>query len=84
MDFASFELADFDQKLVYPIFGWNHFAKKVQMKLMLKLKNLWRLMKALYQQVKGKRYAFGEELTLADIALFRHLKLFFQLVFQKD
>ena len=40
-------------------------------------------MKALDQQVKGKRYAFGEQLTLADISLFRHLKFFFQLVWPK-
>ena len=31
-------------------------------------------MKGLEQQVKGKRYFFGEELTLADNALFRQLK----------
>jgi elongation factor 1-gamma len=40
-------------------------------------------MKAIDQQVKGKRYAIGEQITLADIALFRHLKYFFQLVFPK-
>ena len=80
MDFASFELADCEQKLVYPIFGWKPYCKESADEANMRLKEF---MKALDQQVKGKRYAFGEELTLADIALFRHLKFFFQLVFPK-
>ena len=80
MDFASFELSDCAQKIVYPIFGWKPYCKESADEANLRLKEF---MKALDQQVKGKRYAFGEELTLADIALFRHLKFFFQLVFPK-
>ena len=80
MDFASFELGDCAQKLVYPIFGWKPFCKESADEANMKLREF---MKALDQQVKGKRYAFGEELTLADIALFRQLKFFFQLVFPK-
>ena len=80
MDFASFELSDCAQKIVYPIFGWKPYYKESADEANMRLKEF---MKALDQQVKGKRYAFGEELTLADIALFRHLKFFFQLVFPK-
>jgi elongation factor 1-gamma len=80
MDFASFELGDCAQKIVYPIFGWKPYCKESADEANMKLKEF---MKALDQQVKGKRYAFGEELTLADIALFRQLKFFFQLVFPK-
>ena len=80
MDFASFELGDCAQKIVYPIFGWKPFCKESADEANMKLREF---MKALDQQVKGKRYAFGEELTLADIALFRQLKFFFQLVFPK-
>ena len=80
MDFASFELSDCAQKIVYPIFGWKPYCKESADEANMRLKEF---MKALDQQVKGKRYAFGEELTLADIALFRHLKFFFQLVFPK-
>ena len=80
MEFASFELADCEQKIVYPIFGWKPFNKEEHDEANNKVKEL---LKALDQQVKGKRYAFGENLTLADIALFRHLKFFFQLVFPK-
>ena len=80
MDFASFELGDCAQKLVYPIFGWLPYCKESADEANIRLKEF---MKALDQQVKGKRYAFGEELTLADIALFRQLKYFFQLVFPK-
>ena len=80
MDFASFELGDCAQKIVYPIFGWKPFCKESADEANMKLREF---MKALDQQVKGKRYAFGEELTLADITLFRQLKFFFQLVFPK-
>jgi len=81
MDFASFELGDCAQKIVYPIFGWKPYCKESAEEANTKIKEF---MKALDQQVKGKRYAFGEQLTLADIALFRHLKFFFQLVFPKN
>ena len=81
MDFASFELADCAQKIVYPIFGWKPYCKESADEANTKIKEF---MKALDQQVKGKRYAFGEQLTLADIALFRQLKFFFQLVFPKN
>ena len=80
MDFASFELGDCAQKLVYPIFGWKPYCKESADEANMRIKEF---MKALDQQVKGKRYAFGEELTLADIALFNKLKFFFQLVFPK-
>ena len=78
MDFASFEIADCAAKMVYPIFGWKPYCKESYDEANTKIKEF---MKALDQQVKGKRYAFGEQLTLADIALFRHLKFFFQLLF---
>ena len=81
IDFASFELADCAQKIVYPIFGWKPYCKQSADEANTKIKEF---MKALDQQVKGKRYAFGEQLTLADIALFRQLKFFFQLVFPKN
>ena len=81
MDFASFELGDCAQKIVYPIFGWKPYCKESADEANTKIKEF---MKALDQQVKGKRYAFGEQLTLADIALFRYLKFFFQLVFPKN
>ena len=81
MDFASFELGDCAQKIVYPIFGWKPFCKESADEANTKIKEF---MKALDQQVKGKRYAFGEQLTLADIALFNKLKFFFQLVFPKN
>ena len=80
MDFSSFELADCAQKIVYPIFGWKPYCKESADDANIKIKEF---MKALDQQVKGKRYAFGEQLTLADISLFRHLKFFFQLIWPK-
>ena len=80
MDFASFEIGYCAKDLVYPIFGWAEYNKS---QAELSNKKVLEFMRALDQQVKGKRYVFGEKFTLADIALFRQLKFFFQLVFPK-
>ena len=74
MDFASFELGDCAQKIVYPIFGWKSYCKESADEANIRLKEF---MKALDQQVKGKRYAFGEQLALVDISLFNKLNFFF-------
>ena len=78
MDFASFEIYDCGKKIIAPIFGKIPYCPDSAKEANIKIKEF---MKALDQQVKGKKYAFGDELTLADISLFRHLKLFFQLTF---
>ena len=53
MDFASFELADCAQKIIYPIFGWKPYCKESADEANTKIKEF---MKSLDQQVKGKRY----------------------------
>ena len=80
IDFASFELGYCAKEVVYPIFGWKPYCKESAEKANAKLKEF---MIALDKQLNDKKYVLGDTLTLADVALFRHLKLFFQLAFPK-
>ena len=80
IDFASFELGYCEKEVVYPIFGWKQYCKESAEKANAKLKEF---MQILDKQLNEKKYILGDTLTLADVALFRHLKLFFQLVFPK-
>ena len=79
-DFACFEIYPCSREIIYPIFGWKQYCKEEAEKANNKIKDL---MKILDQQIKGKKYILGDELTLADISLFNKLKYFFQLNFPK-
>ena len=79
-DFASFELGYCAKEVVYPIFGWKPYCKESAEQANTKLKEF---MVALDKQLNEKKFILGDTLTLADVSLFRHLKLFFQLVFPK-
>jgi elongation factor 1-gamma len=80
VDFASFEIAQSASNIVYPIFGWKQYCKEEADKSNNKIKEF---MKVLEQQLNGKKYIIGENLTLADVSLFCKLKYLFQLVFPK-
>ena len=78
INFASFELEKCAKEIIHPILGWKQHCKETAYQANSKLKEF---MKILEKQLKGKKYILGDKLTLADVSLFRHLKLFFQLVF---
>ena len=80
IDFASFEIASCAREIIYPIFGWKHYCKEETDKANNKIKEL---MKVIDQQLNDKKYILGENLTLADVALFCKLKFLFQLSFPK-
>ena len=80
INFASFELEYCAKEIIHPILGWKQHCKETAYQAYSKLKEY---MKILEEQLKGKKYILGDKLTLADVSLFRHLKLFFQLVFPK-
>ena len=80
IDFASFEIYQCSQSIVYPIFGWKPYCKEEADKANARIKDL---LKYLDQQVKDKKFVLGDILTLADVSLFNKLKFFFQLVFPK-
>ena len=80
VDFASFELEYCAKEIIHPILGWKQYCKESADQANSKLKEF---MKTLENQLNKKKYILGDKLTLADVSLFRHLKLFFQLVFHK-
>ena len=80
IDFASFELDYCAKEIIHPIFGWKQYNKESADQANSKLKEF---MRTLEKQINEKKYILGDKLTLADVSLFRHLKLFFQLVFSQ-
>ena len=66
------------QDLIFPLFGWKCFCQE---RARVSEEKVIEFMKALDAQVKGKRFVMGEKVTLADAALFRALKFYFQFVF---
>ena len=78
IDFASFELGNCAKEIIYPILGRKEYNKKFADSAKSKLN---KFMKILEKQINEKKYILGDTITLADVSLFRHLKLFFQLVF---
>ena len=79
-DFAIFEIGFCSKQIIYPIFGWKQYDKELANRANEKIKEYMRTLDA---QVKDKEFVMGSKLTLADVALFRELKYFFQLVFPK-
>ena len=79
-DFAIFEIGFCSKQIIYPIFGWKQYDKELANRANEQIKEYMRTLDA---QVKDKEFVMGSKLTLADVALFRELKYFFQLVFPK-
>ena len=79
-DFAIFEIGFCSKQIIYPIFGWKQYDKELANRANERMKEYMRTLDA---QVKDKEFVMGSKLTLADVALFRELKYFFQLVFPK-
>ena len=79
-DFAIFEIGFCSKQIIYPIFGWKQYNKELANRANEQIKEYMRTLDA---QVKDKEFVMGSKLTLADVALFRELKYFFQLVFPK-
>ena len=73
VEFANCEIARSAQALIYPIFGWNKYEKEKADKENGNIKNYLKILNSLLEKNK---YILGEKITLADIALFRHLRFF--------
>ena len=78
IQFAACELSRSQKALVYPIFGWSDYCKESADKENNNIKNYLRI---LDKELKGKKYIVNDRLTLADIVLFRYLRLFMMFVF---
>ena len=73
VEFANCEIARSAKALIYPIFGWAKYEKEKADKENANLKNYLKILNSLLEKNK---YILGEKITLADIALFRHLRFF--------
>ena len=73
VEFANCEIARSAEAIIYPIFGWAKYDKEKAEKENGNIKNYLKLLNALLEKNK---YILGEKITLADVALFRHLRFF--------
>ena len=73
VEFANCEIERSAKALIYPIFGWNKYEKEKADKENGNIKNYLKILNSLLEKNK---YILGEKITLADIALFRHLRFF--------
>ena len=78
IEFASCEISRSQKAIIYPMFGWQELNKETFDKENGKIKDY---LKILEKELQGKTYLVGNRLTLADIALFRYLRLFMMFQF---
>ena len=78
IQFAACELNRAHKAIVNPILGWNDYCKELCEKENNNVKNY---LKILEKELEGKKYLVNNRLTLADIVLFRYLRLFMMFVF---
>ena len=73
IEFACCEINNCCRNVIYPIFGWKDYCKESFDKDNLKMKDY---LKIIEKQLSNNEYITGKKLTLADILLFRYLRLF--------
>ena len=73
IEFSTCEINLSQRAIIYPMFGWEDYCKEFFEKENIKIKNH---IKLLEKELEGKQYLVGNRLTLADIVLFRYLRLF--------
>ena len=82
IEFGSCEIQQCQKEIIYPIFNWKELNKELADKANKKLrKNIIILEKQLSH---GKKYILGDNITLADIVLFRYLRFFMMLHFTEN
>jgi elongation factor 1-gamma len=82
IEFASCEIQQCLQDIIYPIFNWREYNKELSDESNKKLK---KYMIILEQELNnGKKYILGNKITLADIILFRYLRFFMMLHFTEN
>ena len=82
IEFASCEIQKCQQEIIFPIFNWKEFNKEMADKANKKLKQYIGILEK--QLSHGKKYILGEQITLADIVLFRYLRFFMMLHFAEN
>jgi elongation factor 1-gamma len=82
IEFASCEIQKCQQEIIFPIFNWKEVNKEMADKANKKLKQYIGILEK--QLSHGKKYILGEQITLADIVLFRYLRFFMMLHFAEN
>ena len=71
IEFGCCELNRCNKSIIYPIFGWNDFCKESFNRDNQKIKDY---LKIIENELSKNKYIAGENLTLADVVLFRYLR----------
>ena len=79
IEFFSHELNECQKALIYPIFGWKEYNKENYDKQNTKLKDYIKIIEKEFEN--NNNYLIGNRLTLADIVLFRYIRLFMMFLF---
>ena len=78
VEFSNCEIARSERAIIYPILGWAKYDKERADEENNNIKNY---LKSLNLLLEKNKYITGNKITLADIALFRHLRFFMMLHF---
>ena len=78
IEFACCEICRCYRSIIYPIFGWSEYCQKSFNEENAKLKEY---IKILDKELASNEFIAGNKLTLADVLLFRYLRLFMMLHF---
>ena len=73
VEFSNCEIARSERAIIYPILGWAKYDKERADEENNNIKNY---LKSLNSLLEKNKYITGNKITLADIALFRHLRFF--------
>ena len=82
IEFASCEIQQCLQDIIYPIFNWREYNKELSDESDKKLKKYMIILEK--ELNNGKKYILGNKITLADIILFRYLRFFMMLHFTEN
>ena len=82
IEFASCEIQKCLQDIIYPIFNWKEYNKELSDESNKKLKQYMIILEK--ELSNGNKYILGNKITLADIILFRYLRLFMMLHFTEN
>ena len=82
IEFGSCEIQNCQKEIIYPIFNWKELNRELADKANKKLKQYIIILEK--QLSHGKKYILGDNITLADIVLFRYLRFFMMLHFTEN
>lgn len=80
-EFANTEIGTQNRSLIYPLWGFMEYNKVAADAATVALKQH---LETLNKHLQGKSFLVGNNVTVADVLLFHHLKLYFQFILVED